>query len=640
MSDLDAIRDRVELVDLVGETVQLQRSGRTYKGRCPFHNERTPSFIVSPERRSWHCFGACATGGDIFSFVMRRDNVDFGEAVRLLAARAGVQLQGRSSQPDPVTPRLILANAAAAQFFHNLLLNAEEGAPARAYATARGLNADAIRDFEIGYAAEGWDTLGTWLRGQHFEPAELVEAGLLVEGERGVHDRFRGRLMFPIREAGGRVVGFGGRALGDGMPKYLNSPQSRVFDKGALLYALDRASDAIRRDGRAVMVEGYLDAIAAHQYGYKNVVATMGTALNERHITLLRRYTRSVVLALDADEAGVDAALRGEQIIREAGSDEPGEVTIDVSKSWRSLIRVQSRAPVDVRIFRVPAGKDPDEAIRAHPEAWPAWVSAAAPPFEFRLEVELARVDRSSPSERLALLDRMAPLLASVEDRTLQAHYLVKLAETLAVNEEVVRARLNALVPAGRQGSTALMREPSLRRAGTAASPGVRAERFALALLIRFPELRQRGSEIDPTMFDSSVVRELYQVWRQGTEAGEPDIPDELREDWATLQEVRLMTSVMTDPGVALEDCLKRMELRRVEEQKRLLTAGLTEGQEKAPSEEADHPPTVEMADRDLEAAVQTDIELGRRLHRLESQLRTGRAPKSAEVETEQDPAS
>ena len=637
MSDLDAIRDRVEIVDLVSETVQLQRAGRTYKGRCPFHNERTPSFVVSPERRNWHCFGACATGGDIFSFVMRRDNVGFGEAVRLLAVRAGVPLDGPASRPDPVTPRLIQANAAAATYFHNLLLNSPQAAHARTYAENRGLTSDAIRDFEIGYAADAWEMLGGWLREQHFETDELLEVGLLIQGERGVHDRFRGRLMFPIRDAGGRVVGFGARALGDAMPKYLNSPQSRVFDKGALLYGLDHAADAIRRDGRAVLVEGYLDAIAAHQYGYKNVVATLGTALSERHVTLLRRYTRSVVLALDADEAGVDAALRGEQIIREAESDEGGEVTIDVGRGWRSLIRVQSRAAVDVRIFRVPEGKDPDEAIRAHPESWPAWVAAAAPPFEFRLQVELARLDRSSPAERLALLDRMAPLLASVEDRTLQAHYLVKLADTLAVDEEVVRARLYTLAPASGRATAAVMREPVQQQRRLAATPGSRAEQFALALLARFPELQERGRAINPSSFDSSVVRELFQIWLAGAGDVSPDVPDELRAEWDGLADVRMVTSVLTDPLSALEDCLRRMELRRVEEQKRLLTATLTHVGPAGVDHEPE--PGADADGADLDAALQQDIEIGRRLHHLEYRLRTGRIPKPAEPEISEDAA-
>jgi DNA primase, catalytic core len=353
MSDLDSIRERVDIVDLVGETVRLQRTGRTYKGLCPFHTERTPSFIVSPDRGSWHCFGSCSTGGDVFGFVMRRDNVDFGEAVRLLAERAGIRLERRDSHIDEAASRLQMANEAAAAFFHHALLNSTVASGARAYAHERGLDSDAIRDFQIGFAPDSWDAVASHLRGKGYTDAELVEAGLLVQGERGPYDRFRARLMFPIRDSRGKVVGFGGRAFGDAQPKYLNSPQSPVFDKGNLLYALDRAGEAIRHEGLAVIVEGYMDVITAHRHGYSNVVASLGTALNERHIGILRRYTRSVALALDADDAGIEAAARGEQIVREITDSDQSEVVLD----WGNLLRVQGRAPVSLRIFTVPLGK-------------------------------------------------------------------------------------------------------------------------------------------------------------------------------------------------------------------------------------------------------------------------------------------
>jgi DNA primase len=630
MSDLDAIRDRVDIVELVGETVRLQRAGRTYKGLCPFHSERTPSFIVSPERRTWHCFGACSTGGDVFSFVMRRDNVDFGEAVRRLAARAGVPYESRETRNDEAHARLIQANEAAASYYHNALLHSAEAAAARAYAEKRGLDAAAIEDYQIGYSPESWDALATHLHERQYVNDELVEAGLLVRGERGDHDRFRARLIFPIRDARGRVVGFGGRALGDAMPKYLNSPQTPIFDKSGLLYLLDRAGDPIRRAGLAVIVEGYLDAIAAHQHGYGNVVASLGTALNERHIGLLKRYARSVALALDADDAGVEAAARGEQLIREMGADERVEVVVD----WGNLVRVQARAPVDVRIFSVPSGKDPDEAIRADPAAWPQWVEGALPPFEFRLRFELARLDRSNPRERLQLLDRLLPLLADVSDRALQAQYLSELATSLAVREEDVRARLNATLPASRRGQAIPAREPAhAPLPQSAPATGVRTESFCLALLLRFERLRSLGLQIDPDLFVSTPLRRLFELWRGSAGLSEDAVPDELRQDWQAIMDMRMVRSVEVDSEAALSDCVQRMELRRLELQKRLLTAAL------AGSGAGSADDTEESDDEqqpDIDETLGDDVEVSRHLHRLEYQLRTRRElPPSLRVDAD-----
>ncbi len=620
MSDLDGIRDRIDIVELIGETVRLQRAGRTYKGLCPFHNERTPSFIVSPERRSWHCFGACSTGGDAFSFVMRRDNVDFVEAVRRLAQRAGVPFDARETRNEEAHARLIQANEAAAAFYHNALLHGAEAEGARSYAAQRGLDAAAIEAFEIGYAPESWDTLGAHLRAREFSADELVEAGLLVRGERGDHDRFRARLILPIRDPRGRVVGLGGRALGDATPKYLNSPQTPIFDKGGLLYLLDRAGDAIRREGVAVIVEGYLDAIAAHQYGYTNVVASLGTALNERHIALLRRYARTVALALDADEAGVEAAARGEQLIREMRDGERGEVVVD----WGNLVRVQTRAPVDVRIFSVPSGKDPDEAIRAEPAAWPQWVAAALPPFEFRLRYELARLDRSNPRDRLQVLDRLLPLLADVGDRALQAQYLSQLATTLALREEDVRARLNATLPAGRRGRALPARESAATPAKqqTPAGVGTKTESFCLALLFRFELLRRTGVAIAPDLFTSTPHQRLFELWREHGPLDEERVPPELQQQWQAIRALRLVTAVEVDPEAALHDCLGRMELRRIELQKRLVTAALA-----GVTEERVEAATASEEAMEVDGTLRTDVELARSMHQLEYQLRTRHQP-------------
>jgi DNA primase len=552
---------------------------------------------------------------------MRRDNVDFGEAVRLLAERAGIRLERRDSRIDEAASRLQLANEAAAAFFHHALLNSTVASGARAYADERGLDSDAIRDFQIGFAPDSWDAVASHLRGKGYTDAELVEAGLLVQGERGPYDRFRARLMFPIRDSRGKVVGFGGRAFGDAQPKYLNSPQTPVFDKGNLLYALDRAGEAIRHEGLAVIVEGYMDVITAHRHGYSNVVASLGTALNERHIGLLRRYTRAVALALDADDAGIEAAARGEQIVREITDSDQSEVVLD----WGNLLRVQGRAPVSLRIFTVPSGKDPDEAIRAEPDAWSKWVAGALPPIEFRLNLELRRLDRTDPRQRLELIDRMVPLLAEVGDRVSQGHYIQRLATELAVREEDISTRLNAIRPARKEGQALILQDRNPRMTAPASTTGLRTEGFCLALLLRFDLLRQRAASISPDWFTSMPHRQLFELWRGTEELEEEKLPEELLGHWRAALELRMMPAVQIEPEAALNDCLHRMEMRRIELQKRLLTATLTERGNAGPNDEntAEHGPDTSAID----SALRDDVAAGRSLHQLEYLLRTGRQP-------------
>ncbi len=380
MSVVEEIKQRVDIVDLVSQYVTLKRAGRDYMAPCPFHAERTPSFHVSPARQSWHCFGACGTGGDIFSFVMKKEEVEFRDALRILAERAGVELESRRDpQEDARRARLFEANESAAAFFHAQLLAgrpvedaaSNEAAVASDYIAERHLTAKSVEQFQLGYAPNSWQALTEHLGARGFSNAEIVAAGLAIEGERGVHDRFRHRLMFPIRDERGRVAGFGGRMLpGEALgavehpAKYVNTPQTPIFDKGAILFALDLAKDAIRSEGRAVIVEGYMDAIAAHEHGFGNVVASMGTALTERQVTLLKRHTRNLVLALDADAAGAEGMLRGGDVLDTALPHENVPVP-----DWRGIVRMQEKLAADIRVLVMPGGQDPDDVIRNQPGA-------------------------------------------------------------------------------------------------------------------------------------------------------------------------------------------------------------------------------------------------------------------------------
>ncbi len=311
MTVIDDIKDRIDIIDIVSETVKLKKSGRTYTGFCPFHaNTRTPSFVVWPESGTWKCFGACNTGGDVFTFLMKRDGLEFKEALHELGRRAGIEIveehKPEAEIEDQHLARLREAVAAAAQWFNYLLLNNPQAQIARDHLAKRGITAQTIETFQLGYALESWDALHNHLLQKGFSNEELIDAGLLVQREDGrVFDRFRNRVMIPIHDGKGRPIGFGARALKDGdEPKYLNSPQTALFDKSHTLFALHAARQAIRDQKVAVIVEGYMDALAAHQHGFHNVVASLGTALTEHQFKQLQKLAPRIVLALDPGYGG------------------------------------------------------------------------------------------------------------------------------------------------------------------------------------------------------------------------------------------------------------------------------------------------------------------------------------------------
>ena len=323
MTVIDDIKDRLDIVDIVSETVKLRKSGRTYIGLCPFHaNTRTPSFVVWPETGTWKCFGACNTGGDVFTFVMKRDGLEFKEVLHELGRKVGIEVEEHKPEAaiqDQHLTRLREAVAAAAQWFNYLLINNPQAQVARQHLAKRGITAKTIETFQLGYSLDDWHALETQLMSGGFTREDLIDAGLLVQRDDGkVFDRFRNRLMIPIHDGQGKPIGFGARALKEGdEPKYLNSPQTALFDKGRTLYALHAARQAIRDQKVAVIVEGYMDALAAHQWGFANVVASLGTALTETQFRTLQKLAPKIVLALDPDTAGLNAMLRGLDVARE-----------------------------------------------------------------------------------------------------------------------------------------------------------------------------------------------------------------------------------------------------------------------------------------------------------------------------------
>ncbi len=445
MSVVDEIKARLDIVDVVGSYVQLNKSGRTFKGLCPFHSEKTPSFIVNPERQTWHCFGACGTGGDIFSFIQRIENVDFPGALRLLADRAGVEIAPRTSSAkaeDDARTRQYAVNSAAAEFFNSQLLHSPAAAAARAYLEKRQVDAATCERFGLGYAPDTWDSLLTALTARNHRADDLAAAGLVVEREGGgYYDRFRGRLIFPIRDERGQTIGFGGRTLGDGLPKYLNSPQTLLFDKGAGLYGLDLARESIRRVGTVVVVEGYMDVVSLHQRGFQNVVASLGTALTEAQVTLAARYAPVLVLALDADSAGNAATLRGLQVAARAVATEKRRMPGPGGR----LNTVEKRL-IELRITVLPPGLDPDDLVKQNPAEWERRVAASKPVPEYYFSALVSDLDLNTSTGKEEAAERLLPVIRDELDSPVEkGHYLQWLARLTRVDERQLTQRFQAL---------------------------------------------------------------------------------------------------------------------------------------------------------------------------------------------------
>ncbi|MFQ3632599.1 DNA primase [Roseiflexus sp.] len=501
----DQIKEKIDIVEFISAYVQLRKTGRSYVGFCPFHpNTRTPAFHVFPDTQNFHCFG-CKASGTIFDFLMRREGLEFREALERLAQRAGVQLHPRTEadeQLDRWRTRLLEVNAAAAAFFRHMLVKSQRGEQARAYVARRRIDDATSEAFLLGYAPEDWSLLLTYLTERRgCSPEEIEAAGLAIRHEtRGYYDRFRNRLMFPIRNANGEIVAFGGRALGDVQPKYMNSPQTPLFDKGKVLYGLDLARDAIRQSDATVIVEGYVDVIIAHQYGFRNVVAPLGTALTADHVALVKKLSHRVYLALDADAAGVRATLKGLQALQ---SQPDGELTAVTSP--HGVIGLQRRQDVEIKILTLPEGKDPDEVIQEDPDQWRAALAAARPAMDFYIETLTSDLDLSSGRGKADAVERIAPLLAQLANPVEQAHYIQRLARLIDVEERYILAALGTKarqegqrrLPDQTRATKVLEQQPdAAKQQSSEPTPATPAqEEHLLSWMIRYPAVRAAVEE-------------------------------------------------------------------------------------------------------------------------------------------------
>jgi DNA primase len=515
------VRERTEIVELISQYVQLKKTGRSYKGLCPFHQEKTPSFIVFPDSGNFHCFG-CGKGGDAFTFYMGVEHVEFREALQELARRAGVELGTTPTvapEVDAHRNRLIEINEMASEFYRNVLRNTGAGAPGREVIEKRGIDVAVAERFGLGFAPEG-DALYRYLQQRNIDTEMAIEAGVLHRREDGrVRDRFWNRLLFPIRTREGRTVGFGGRALGDHQPKYLNSAQSSIFDKSTLLFGLDLAEDAIRKEDEVVVVEGYMDALTAHQFGYANVVACMGTAITEQQVGLVKRLSRNIVLALDADSAGQGATIRSLEMLPAALDRELAPIGVEraARPGADAMILWQRRFKTQISIVQLPEGKDPDELIRRDPESWPQVVSSALPFLDFYVEAALAGVDQGDAAAKSAAIRKLVPLLEAAGDQVVQAHYASIVARKLQLPEssvlhEIRRSAIRSTGPRTSRSAT-----PSLALVGTS------HEDHLLALLLKY---RTYTAGVLPLVSENDLAdtrnREILRVLQ------DPTVPLEL----------------------------------------------------------------------------------------------------------------
>lgn len=520
------VKEKLDLVDLIGETVQLRKAGTTFKGLCPFHGEKTPSFTVTPGRETWKCFG-CGRGGDIFNFIMERDGVDFPTALRSLAGRAGIEMSERTSREDAQRKRFRDALEAAVSFYHQVLTSHPSGAAARDYLHGRGFSDDTISAYQLGWAPDAWDALSSALtRRRSIAQADLEGAGLVSRRRsgNGAYDRFRGRVIFPIRDAVGGATGLAGRILGpqteDSGPKYLNSPQTALFDKGRTLYLIDRAKSAIRRSGRAVLVEGNTDALMAHQAGFENVVCSMGTALTAGQVELLTRYAPRIALAYDVDAAGQDAATFGAT-----------ELTALVGEIERSPYRGRL---TDVDVVRLPDGRDPDEIIRDDPDAWRTATDHPQPIMEFLIDRAATRYDQRTVPGRERLVAAVLPTLRTISDPVRRDGYVQLLARRSGVEERTLMEALRRPETSARPGGArdsghagsrinleAVMAQPDAldpRAVERAIEP---AEATLLRLLLLYPSHYLASTErLTDDTFVTTPARELWKALHAALRAG------------------------------------------------------------------------------------------------------------------------
>lgn len=490
---IEEVRTKNDIVDVVSQYVKLTRKGSSYFGLCPFHNEKTPSFSVTPAKQMYYCFG-CGAGGNVFNFVMEYENYTFGEALSYLAQRAGVELPkieySREAKEKAERKALLLEiNKKAAQYFY-YQLRREGGKSAYQYLTGRGLSEETIKKFGLGYSDKYSDDLYKYMKAKGYSDELLRESGLFNADERrGMYDKFWNRVIFPIMDVNNRVIGFGGRVMGDGKPKYLNSPETKIFDKSRNLYGLNVARTT--RKNHLILCEGYMDVISMHQAGFTNAVASLGTALTSGHASLLKRYTQEVLLLYDSDEAGIRASLRAIPILREAG--------------------------VNAKVVSLKPYKDPDEFIKnMGPEALEERLLNASDSFLFRVHTGEAEADMETPQGQNRFFEECARMLLELSDeleRNLYIEAIVKEYRRYGISSEDLRKRVNTLAMKGTRAEQRVQPKSTGHETKKRESAGDKAQKLMLTWLVTYPGIFEEAEKyISPSDFVVPLYRQVAEM--------------------------------------------------------------------------------------------------------------------------------
>ena len=561
MTTLDEIKSRTDIVELVNSYVNLRKSGNNFKANCPFHEEKTPSFIVTPSRQSWRCFGACATGGDVFSFIMHQHQVEFKDALIILADRSGVSIERNDSRNYDRDELLIAINKEAASFFRDCLLS-NQGIVARQYLKNRGVNDVTQETFNIGFSPKERDSLKIHLLKIGFDEELILLAGIIRKWEDGnTSDFFRQRLIFPIHNPKSQIIGFGGRSLTNNPPKYINTPATPIFDKRSNLYALNFSQDTIRSQNSVTIVEGYMDALTAHQFGFRNVVASMGTALTEQQVLKIRSMTNDIILALDPDNAGQEATLRS--------LESSWKIIGDQRASPSSLF--QQRHSLKLKIAVLANGMDPDELIRNNPVDWETTVEQAKPYIAFIIDALKSRFDLNSSDGKTQALEVMRPIIQKAPFLE-QDSYVNKLSTLLEVNPQAIRTGIsqsrtsqNRYRRSINSVNSSQTQEISKKLIG---SNERSLDEHAIILLLNLPELKSIAHKLSPEWLKNSEDRELFEklLESDSTKSLEIELEPTLQMRLDSLTKKSIAPIDINSASKAFNQCILRMEIRYIKE--------------------------------------------------------------------------
>lgn len=536
------IRGSQDIVEVISRHISLKKSGQNYVGLCPFHSEKTPSFVVSPAKQIFHCFG-CSTGGNVITFLMKHENMSFPEAVKGLAKDAGIEVPDRTGKSEKGMQPLYEANRLAAVHYHESLLEAKEAEGARSYLLKRGISEEIIGKFNLGYSMNSWSDIYEYLKRKGFKEDILVRSGMIIPNNNGsgYYDRFRGRVMFPIYDIQGRVAGFGGRVLDDSTPKYLNSPETPIFSKGSLFYGLDIARNGMKEAGYAIIVEGYMDVIALHQAGVTNAAATLGTAFTLNHLRILGRFSKEAVLTFDSDAAGINAALR----------------TMDIFMG----------SAIKARVLLLPEGEDPDSFIRRKgKEAFLELVQEAGSLVNFAIDRIIERGSGSDNSDsidrKVKIAEECFAVIRKIPSRIEQDYYLKKVSKDLDIGKDVLVSEFKK----GNGGRKRISAEKDRK----VVTDRPKEEQVLLTLIIRDGELRKRaGENLRVDDFSDPQFREIAGYLLNS----DRDVHDVINSEACDQSTKDLMTNMAVNDIYVdshekiLSDCIRVMRRKRLEKE-------------------------------------------------------------------------